>query len=140
MYLLATHGPMGPILLGVFSTKETLNLGIKAIKNVEPNVNRLYYQEIEVDTFDSTCMQFFTMHPERLVELTVNKDNEINEEFESAFTDFEKQNPNWKDNLTDSTYYELAEWYDEYLGISNSESVSDKSYDFAEYVWNNKKS
>ena len=63
----------------------------------------------------------------------------VNEEFETAFAEFEKKNPNWKEDLTDSTYYELAEWYDEYLGISNPESVSDKSYDFADYVWDNKK-
>lgn len=61
----------------------------------------------------------------------------VNGEFETAFAEFEKKNPNWKKYLTDSTYYELAEWYDEYLGISNPESCSDEAHKFAKYIWEN---
>ena len=63
------------------------------------------------------------------------KDLYTNEEFDSAFIVFEQRNQEWKNNLSDSTYYELAEWYDEYLGIANNESLSDKAYEFAKYVW-----
>ena len=62
---------------------------------------------------------------------------EVNKEFDAYFVEFEKQNPDWKKNLTDSTYHELAEWYDEHLGISNPESCSDKAHEFAKYIWDN---
>ena len=65
------------ILLGVFSSKEMLNIAIKAIKVNNPDCFRLFYQKIEVDKFDSTLMQFFTMHPEKFVELDVEKEKEI---------------------------------------------------------------
>lgn len=65
------------ILLGVFSSKEMLNIAIKAIKVNNPDCFRLYYQKFEVDVFDSTLMQFFTMHPEKFVELNVEKEKEI---------------------------------------------------------------
>ena len=55
--------------------------------------------------------------------------------FERAFSAFEKDNPDWKSELTDSTYYELAEWYDEFIGVANNEHLSDVSYKFADYVW-----
>ena len=66
MYILAQNGPLGPILLGVFSNKQTLNMGIKAVKTYRPDVSKIYYQEIGVDNFDSTLIQFFTMHSEKL--------------------------------------------------------------------------
>ena len=61
--------------------------------------------------------------------------DDMRTKFSSAYNCFEEQNPDWRDCLTDSTYYELAEWYDEFLGIANSESLSDEAYKFADYVW-----
>jgi len=61
--------------------------------------------------------------------------DDTRKKFSSAYNCFEEQNPDWRDGLTDSTYYELAEWYDEFLGIANSESLSDEAYKFADYVW-----
>ena len=74
MYILAQAGPLGSILLGVFSNIANLNLAIRAIKINNPNLSKVYYHEIEVDNFDSTCLQFFTMHPERLTEVNVEED------------------------------------------------------------------
>lgn len=59
----------------------------------------------------------------------------MRDKFNSAYHCFEAENPDWRDDLTDSTYYEVAEWYDEFLGIANSESLSDEAYKFADYVW-----
>ena len=65
MYLLVNKSH---IALGVFTTKETLNMAISVCRTNEPGC-RLYYQYIIVDTFDSTLIQFFTMHPEELIEI-----------------------------------------------------------------------
>lgn len=65
------------ILLGVFSSKEMLNIAIKAIKMESPESFRLYYQKIEVDMFDSTLMNFFTIHPEKFIELDIKNEKEI---------------------------------------------------------------
>ena len=74
MYVLLNNAR---VLLGIFSSKEMLNIAIKAIKIDNPDCYRLFYQKFEIDTFDSTLMQFFTMHPEKFVELDVEKDKEI---------------------------------------------------------------
>lgn len=74
MYVLLSNSR---ILLGVFSSKEMLNIAIKAIKIENPECFRLYYQKIEVDKFDSTLMNFFTIHPEKFVELNVKNEKEI---------------------------------------------------------------
>ena len=65
------------ILLGVFSSKEKLNMAIKVIKLNHPDEHRFYYQEFEVDTFDSTLMQFFTMHPEKFITIDAEKEKEF---------------------------------------------------------------
>ena len=66
------------ILLGLFTSKEMLNMAIKAVKINNPDsCYKLYYQKVEVDTFDSTLMQCFTMHPEKFIEIDVEKDKEI---------------------------------------------------------------
>lgn len=76
MYILATHGPFGAIILGVFSTLETLNFAIRVVKINHPEEHKLYYQKIEIDTFDSTLIQFFTMHNEKLIELDISENKE----------------------------------------------------------------
>ena len=65
MYLLADKSR---IALGVFTSKETLNNAIAVCRTNEP-YSVLYYQEIKVDVFDSTLIQFFTIHPEKLIEI-----------------------------------------------------------------------
>ena len=59
-----------------------------------------------------------------------------NEAFESAFSVFEKENPDWRNTLSDSTYNELAEWYDVFQG-ENKEELTDIAWAFANYVWSN---
>ena len=65
MYLLVDKSR---IALGIFTSKDTLNMAIKVCRSAEPH-SKLYYQKIDVDVFDKTILQFFTMHPEKLIEL-----------------------------------------------------------------------
>ena len=65
MYLLANKFH---IALGVFTTKETLNMAIFVCRTDEPGC-RLYYQKIQPDVIDSTLIQFWTMHPEKMIEI-----------------------------------------------------------------------
>lgn len=58
-----------------------------------------------------------------------------NDAFESAFSVFEKENPDWRNTLSDSTYNELAEWYDVFQG-ENKEELTNIAWAFANYVWN----
>ena len=74
MYVLLNNSR---ILLGIFTSKEMLNVAIKAIKIDNPDCYRLYYQKVDVNTFDSTLMQFFTIHPEKFIEVSVENDKEI---------------------------------------------------------------
>ena len=61
-------------MYGIFSTKEKLNNVITVVRKFDPSVH-LYWQKVEVDVFDSTLISFFTMHPEKLIE--VERENEI---------------------------------------------------------------
>lgn len=74
MYALLNNGR---ILLGVFTTKEILNMAIKAVKMNNPDAYRFYYQEFKVDTFDSTLMQLLTLHPEKFIEVNAEKEKEF---------------------------------------------------------------
>ena len=71
MYLLAGRS-CG--LYGIFSTKEKLNNAITVVRKFDPYVH-LYWQEFKVDDFDTTIAAFFSMHPERLIE--VERENEV---------------------------------------------------------------
>jgi hypothetical protein len=60
-----------------------------------------------------------------------------NDAFESDYKEYEKENPDFRKYLTDSTYFELMDWYDFKHGIETSEDdcASDEAHEFAEYVW-----
>lgn len=94
---------------------------------------------VSLDSNPLRGTQYVSMLVEKIPVLPFFVCKETKEEFDSAFIVFEKRNPEWKSDLTDSTYYELAEWYDEYLGIANNDNLSDKAYEFANYVWRNLK-
>lgn len=94
---------------------------------------------VSLDGNPSRGTQYVSMLVEKIPVLPRFVYKETKEEFDSAFVVFEKRNPEWKSGLTDSTYYELAEWYDEYLGMADNDSLSDKAYEFADYVWRNLK-
>ena len=71
MYILVNKSRM---LLGVFTTKETLNMAIKVLKDKEPGC-LLYYQEFEPDTFSSVLIPFWTLHSEYLIEIDREANN-----------------------------------------------------------------
>lgn len=70
VYILAGRGYQ---LYGIFSTKEKLNEAIAVVRKHDTHTH-LYWQEVEVDNFDTTIASFFTMHPEKLIE--VERENE----------------------------------------------------------------
>ena len=43
----------------------------------DADVSKLYYQEIEVNNFDAILLQFFTMHPEKLIEIDVTEEKKV---------------------------------------------------------------
>lgn len=104
-------------------------------KSFDSEKERLKITMVSLDTRPQSNTQSVAILTENLPVLPVFSPKEKKAEFETAFTAFEKENPNWENGLTDSTYYELAEWYDEFLGIANSESLSDEAHQFADYIW-----
>lgn len=60
----------------------------------------------------------------------------MEEIYEQLFKQYRQENPDWADYLTDSTYYEMMDWYDYIHGIDNEEHNSDDAREFANYVWN----
>lgn len=72
MYILVNNWKM---ILGLFTDKTWLNNAIKAVRKNTPEIT-LYYQKVETNTFDSTLFNFWTMHPEKLIEIDKNK-NEV---------------------------------------------------------------
>lgn len=58
-----------------------------------------------------------------------------NKKFDFDFEEYKKSNPNWEKYLTDSTYYELMDWYDSKYGLCCEEHNSDEARDFADYIW-----
>ena len=70
MYILVNKNRM---LMGLFTTKKNLNLGLAVMRVNEPNCIA-YYQKVDVNMFDSNLFQFWTMHPEKLIEI----DREVN--------------------------------------------------------------
>lgn len=59
----------------------------------------------------------------------------MEENYEQLFKHYRQGNPDWKENLTDSTYYEMMDWYDYIHGIDNEAHNSDEARKFANYVW-----
>lgn len=70
MYILVNKSRM---LMGLFTTKKNLNLGLAVMRANEPNCIA-YYQKVDVNMFDANLFQFWTMHPEKLIEI----DREVN--------------------------------------------------------------
>jgi len=70
MYILVNKSRM---ILGLFTDKTWLNSAIQAVRESDSN-GVLYYQKVEVNTIDSTLINFWTIHPEKLIEI----DKEVN--------------------------------------------------------------
>ena len=104
-------------------------------KSFDPQKERMKFTMVSLDSYPKSGKHYVAFLAEDLPRLPHFVCKERKEDFDSAFIIFEKQNPDWKECLTDSTYYELAEWYDEFIGVSNNESLSDKAHEFAAYVW-----
>ena len=69
MYILVDNHKM---ILGLFSNKTWLNKAIEVVREDNPGTI-LYYQEVKVDTFDSVLPNFWTIHPEKLIEIERDK-------------------------------------------------------------------
>ena len=95
----------------------------------------MQFTMVSLDSYPKSGKQYVAFLAENLPRLPRFVCPKKKEDFDSAFTVFEKQNPDWKEGLTDSAYYELAEWYDEFSGAANNESLSHKANEFAYYVW-----
>ena len=104
-------------------------------ESFDPKKARMKITMVSLDSNPTKGTQYVAVLVEPVPVIPVFECKEHKEEFDSAFIVFEKRNPEWRASLTDSTFYELAEWYDEYIGVANTESLSDKAYEFANYVW-----
>lgn len=56
-------------LLGLFTDKTWLNAAIKTVRNEHPD-SVLYYQTVTPNEFSSILFNFWTMHPEKLIEIS----------------------------------------------------------------------
>ena len=70
MYILVNNSRM---IIGLFSNKIWLNKAIEIVRKDTPGTI-LYYQEVCVDTFDGVLINFWTIHPEKLIEIERDKD------------------------------------------------------------------
>ncbi len=71
MYILVNKSR---IILGLFTDKTWLNSAIQAVKESDPDCI-LYYQKVEVNAIDSILINFWTIHPEKLIEIPREKNN-----------------------------------------------------------------
>lgn len=60
-----------------------------------------------------------------------------NEKYEAFFEKFNESNPDWEEHASDSTYYELADYYAIETGqpFDDDNGYPDDVYAFAHYVW-----
>ncbi|MBQ3414748.1 MAG: hypothetical protein IJH39_05230 [Clostridia bacterium] len=65
MYILADNHR---ILLGIFTSKQWLKSAIKVQQELHPGT-KLYYQVVTPNEFSSVLFNFWTMHPEKLIEV-----------------------------------------------------------------------
>ena len=65
MYILVNNHR---IILGLFENKTWLNNAIEVMREKEPDTI-LYYQYVEVNSFEPILFNFWTMHPEKLIEI-----------------------------------------------------------------------
>lgn len=61
------------IILGLFENKTWLNSAITVMREKEPGTI-LYYQYVEINSFEPILFNFWTLHPEKLIEI----DREVN--------------------------------------------------------------
>lgn len=71
MYILVNKSRM---ILGLFTDKTWLNSAIQVVRESDPRCV-LYYQKVEVNTIDSTLINFWTIHPEKLIEIPQETNN-----------------------------------------------------------------
>lgn len=71
MYILVNKCLM---ILGLFTDKTWLNSAIQVVRESDPGCI-LYYQKVEVNTIDSTLINFWTMHPEKLIKIPQENNN-----------------------------------------------------------------
>ena len=71
MYILVNKSRM---ILGLFTDKTWLNSAIQAVRENDSHCV-LYYQKVEVNTIDSTLINFWTIHPEKLIEIPRETNN-----------------------------------------------------------------
>lgn len=71
MYILVNKSRM---ILGLFTDETWLNSAIQAVRESDPHCV-LYYQKVEVNTIDSTLINFWTIHPEKLIEIPKEVNN-----------------------------------------------------------------
>ena len=57
--------------------------------------------------------------------------------FDEAWKLYQQENPDWYKFLTDSTYYEIKDWYEHKYGFEYDEDVgyADEVDEFGEYIW-----
>jgi len=65
MYILVNGSRM---ILGLFQNKTWLNNAIQVVRMDNPNAI-LYYQKVKVNSFNTVLPNFWTMHPEKLIEI-----------------------------------------------------------------------
>lgn len=65
MYILANKSRM---IIGIFTNKQMLDVAIAVAKHDDPDA-RLYYMEFTPDLFDYNLAIFWTMHPEKMIEV-----------------------------------------------------------------------
>jgi len=56
------------MILGLFQNKTWLNSAIQVVRMDNPNAI-LYYQKVKVNSFNTVLPNFWTMHPEKLIEI-----------------------------------------------------------------------
>ena len=56
-------------ILGLFTDKTWLNEAIKVVREKHPD-SVLYYQTVTPNVFSSILFNFWTMHPEKLIEIS----------------------------------------------------------------------
>ena len=65
MYIFANKSRM---IIGIFTTKQMLDAAIAVAKHDDPDA-KFYYMEFTQDVFDYNLAIFWTMHPEKMIEV-----------------------------------------------------------------------
>lgn len=110
-------------------------------KSFDPKKELMKLTMVCLDSFPQGGDMYVAMLAEDVINESYlekrNRKFERNCEFDVCYDTFRRSFPNFEDGLTDSSYYDLAEWYDEFHDMANNEYLSEKAYEFADYVWYN---